>query len=157
MIDRTCSHQIKYIGIVLSTRATIFVQRVIFTIELLENPSHTNKIQERKHSVLGKLEEILWLMSNLREKNEKKNSDITYESALHKTGNSNWSSHKIIFLYTFKKSYCTLHLPKNYKLAVKKNINHYHVFMVYAFGSFFVTRSSSFQQLNPANNKGVNH
>lgn len=46
--------------------------------------------------------------------------------------------------------------PKNYKLAVKRNSNHYHVFMVYAFGSFFVTRPSSFQQLNPANNKGVN-
>lgn len=49
-----------------------------------------------------------------------------------------------------------LHLPKNYNLAVKRNLNHYHVFMVYAFGSFFVTRPSSFQQLNPANNKWVN-
>lgn len=93
---------------------------------------------------MGKFEEIIWLMLNLWEKNEKKNSDIIYESVFYKIGNSNWFLYKIIFLYIFKKSYCMLYLFKNYKLVVKKNINYYYVFMVYVFGSFFVIRFSSF-------------
>lgn len=62
---------------------------------------------------------------------------------------------KWYFIYFLKKLWYAASTQK-FKLAVKRNLNHYHVFMVYAFGSFFVTRPSSFQQLNPAINKGVN-